>query len=120
MQNGRAIHEETRLPMIWGEEQNQDVFAFYKELIQLRASHEVLRRGTRQNIFADGSVLAYRRTDENSSLITTINLSEREQIVEVPLTDPVILFATGSGCAIQIEGGRKGIVLPGLSGAVIK
>src|SRR4029434_5347279 len=51
MQNGRGIHHATRLPMLWGKDQNQDVFAFYQGLIKLRASQEVLRRGTRQNIF---------------------------------------------------------------------
>jgi cyclomaltodextrinase / maltogenic alpha-amylase / neopullulanase len=120
MQNGRAIHEETRLPMIWGEGQNQDVFAFYKSLIQLRASHEALRRGTRQNIFADEKTLTYRRTDEQESLITALNLSAQEQTIELPLTDPVILLATDPGCSLRIEGGRKGIVLPAFSGAVIR
>ena len=120
MQNGRAIHEEARLPMIWGEQQNRDVFEFYKALIRMRASHEVLRHGARQNIFASDKAFAYRRTDNHSSLITAINLSEQEQTVELPLTDPEILFATGPGCTIQIEGGRKGIVLPAFSGAVIQ
>ncbi len=120
MQNGRAIHEETRLPMLWGDEQNRDVFGFYKALIQLRAAHEVLRHGARENIFASDKAFAYRRTDGSSSLITAINLSEQEQTIELPLTDPVILFATGQGCAIQVEGGRKGIVLPAFSGAVIQ
>ena len=36
MQHGRAIHEEARLPMIWGEGQDQNLFAFYKDLIALR------------------------------------------------------------------------------------
>jgi cyclomaltodextrinase / maltogenic alpha-amylase / neopullulanase len=120
MQNGRAIHEETRLPMIWGEEQNRDVFNFYKALIQLRTTYAVLRHGARQNIFASDKAFAYRRTDSNTSLITTINLSAEEQTIELPLTEPVIPFATSPGCAIQLEGGRKGIVLPAFSGAVVK
>jgi cyclomaltodextrinase / maltogenic alpha-amylase / neopullulanase len=120
MQNGRAIHEETRLPMLWGEQQNKDLFAFYQALIQLRAAHEVLRRGTRQTIFANEKALAYRRTDEEESLITVFNLSEQEQTIELPLNDPVILFDTGPGSTIQIRAGRKAIVLPAYSGAVVK
>jgi cyclomaltodextrinase / maltogenic alpha-amylase / neopullulanase len=120
MQNGRAIHEETRLPMLWGMEQNKDLFAFYQGLIQLRASHEVLRKGIRQNVFANDKIFAYRRTDEKSSLIIALNLSEQEQAVELPFTEPVILFATGPGCTIQIEGGRKEIYLPAYGGVVIK
>ena len=120
MQNGRAIHEEARMPMIWGGQQNQELYAFYKSLIQLRASHPALRYGTRQTIFANEKVLAYRRAEESESLVTVLNLSEQEATVELDLTDPVILFASDPRYAIQIEGGRKGIVLPGLSGAVIK
>jgi cyclomaltodextrinase / maltogenic alpha-amylase / neopullulanase len=120
MQNGRAIHEETRLPMLWGEEQNRDLFAFYKELIHLRASRQALRYGARQNIFADEKVFAYRRSKGNNSLIIALNLSERKQTIELPLTDPVILFTTGPGFAIQIEGGRKEIVLPPYGGAVLQ
>jgi glycosidase len=120
MQNGRAIHEETRLPMIWGEGQNSDLFAFYQALIQLRKSHEVLSRGSRQNIFASDKAFAYRRSDQNGSLIIALNLSEQEQTVELPLTEPVILFEAGPGCAIRIEGGRKGIVIPALNGAIVQ
>src|SRR6185436_3610166 len=36
MQHGRAIHEEARLPMIWGAGQDQTLLAFYKDLIALR------------------------------------------------------------------------------------
>ena len=120
MQHGRAIHEEARLPMIWEEEQNQHLYAFYKELIHLRASYSSLRSGTRQTILSDEKVLAYRREVGNERLITVLNLSEQEAIIELEIVDPVLLFTTSPECAIQIEGGRKGLVLPGLSGAVVK
>ena len=120
MQNRRAIHEEARLPMIWGKEQNSDVHKFYKDLIQLRASKPALRRGARQNIIADETILAYRRADESESLVSVLNLSEQEMTVDLELMGSAICFGTNSKCRIQIEGSRKRVVLPGLSGAVIE
>ena len=80
----------------------------------------MLRHGARQNIFANDKAFAYRRSDGNDSLIVALNLSELEQTFELPLIDSVILFTTGPGCAIQMEGGRKGIFLPAYSGAMIQ
>lgn len=120
MQHGRAIHEEARLPMIWGEAQNRDLFDFYKGLIRLRASHRSLQGGTRQTLLANESVLAYRRADEQESLVTVLNLSGQEQFVELESTYSALLFATSSECGLQLGGGRQGIHLPGFSGAIIK
>ena len=120
MQNGRAIHEETRLPMIWGEGQNKDVFAFYKQLIHLRTSHEVLRGGTRQNIFTNENFLVYRRTNQQGSLVTALNLSEQEQTVELELAESVSLIATGPECWVESAGGKTRIHLPALGGMLIK
>ena len=106
--------------MIWGKEQNTDVHRFYKDLIQLRASKPALRRGTRQNITAEKHILAYRRAEESKSLFTVLNLSEQEMTVDLEITGSTICFATNSECRIQIEGGPKRVVLPGLSGAVIE
>ena len=120
MQNGRAIHQETRLPMIWGEKQNKDLFAFYKELIQLRSSNSALKRGIRQNIFANEKILVYRRTDEQGSLVTALNLSEQEQTVELELAESFILFATSPECRVELAGGKRRIHLPALGGMLIK
>ncbi len=120
MQNGWAIHQETRLPMIWGGEQNRDLHAFYKELIGLRSSNSALRRGTRQNIFADEKILVYRRADEQGSLVTALNLSEQGQAIEMELTESAIAFATNSECSVTSEGGKTRIILAGLSGVIIE
>ncbi|HJS17098.1 MAG TPA: alpha-amylase family glycosyl hydrolase, partial [Anaerolineales bacterium] len=120
MQHGRAIHEEARLPMLWGEDQDKDLLAFYKDLIKLRASKTALRRGTRQTIFSDGNVLAYRRANGKQSLITVLNLLEQEMTVELELTEAGSVFAISPDCKIQEAGGKKRITLPGLGGVVIE
>lgn len=119
MQHGRAIHEEARLPMLWGAEQNRDLFAFYKGLIALRKMHSALRRGTRTNLHVDDKVLAYRRSDGTGSFVTVLNLSEQETSLELELMESVPAFATGPECQIQVEGRAKRISLPPLGGMAL-
>ncbi len=119
MQHGRAIHEEARLPMLWGAEQNRDLFAFYKGLIALRKMHSALRRGTRTNLHVDDKVLAYRRSEGTESLVIVLNLSEQETSLELALTESVPVFATGPECKIQVEGRAQRIILPPFGGLVL-
>ena len=94
MQNGRAIHEEARLPMLWGEQQDRDLFTFYKELIALRKSHPALQQGTRQTLYADERVFAYRRSDGEDSLVTFLNISNAEASLELELAESASAFVT--------------------------
>jgi len=119
MQNGRAIHEEARLPMIWGTEQDRDLLAYYKGLIALRNAHSALRRGTRTNIHVDDQVLAYRRSDGTESLVSVLNLSERETSLELELTESAPVFVTSSECKVQDKGRTQRIVLPPFGGMIL-
>jgi glycosidase len=123
MQHGRAIHEEARLPMIWGTGQNRDLFAFYKGLIAFRKAHSCLRGGRRTNLYADNKVLAYRRSAAAESLVTVLNLSEQETSLELDggdaATESASAFATSPECRIQVEGRTKRIVLPAFGGIVL-
>jgi cyclomaltodextrinase len=119
MQNGRAIHEEARLPMIWGERQDRDLFAFYKEMIALRKSHAALRLGTRTTLYADDRILAYRRSAGAESLVTVLNISEREAFLELDLTESTSALATSPECSVQTENGKQRISLPALGGIVL-
>ena len=120
MQHGRAIHEEARLPMIWGEGRDQNLLAFYKDLIALRKNYSALRRGTRTTIFSDEKILVYRRSDQEESLITVLNVSEQEASLELELTESVLAFATSPECKVQNVEARKRIALPPFSGIVLQ
>ena len=120
MQNGRAIHEEARLPMIWGDQQDRDLFAFYRDLIQLRNAHPALRRGTRVTVHADDNLLVYRRSDGEGSLVTVLNISDEERSLELELTESTSAFATGPGCTVQAEGGAQRITLPPFGGMILR
>ncbi len=119
MQNGRAIHEEARLPMLWGEQQDRDLFAFYKELIALRKSHPALRQGTRETLYADEKIFAYRRSNGEESLVTILNISNEEASLELELAESTSAFATNPECKIQEEGEKKRVFLPPFSGMIV-
>jgi glycosidase len=120
MQNGRAIHEETRLPMLWGEDQNMDLLEFYRKLIMVRKGESALTHGTRETIFANEDILAYRRTDGANSILCVMNVSEKESKLELDVEESTLLLGTSSDCRIQVQGGKKRILLPAFSGLILK
>lgn len=120
MQNGRAIHEIARMPMLWGDDQNKELFEFYRALINIRKNESALKRGRRETIFATEEVLAYRRMGNGNSILCVMNISEKTSDLEMDITESTSLLATSSNCAIQAEGGKKRIFLPPFSGMIIK
>ena len=40
------------MPMLWGDDQNKDLFEFYRKLIQIRKSESTLVHGKRKTILA--------------------------------------------------------------------
>jgi glycosidase len=120
MQHGRAIHEEARLPMIWGEEQDRDLFAFYRELIALRKAYPALRHGTRTTLQTEENVLAYRRSHGHDSLLTVMNISAEETSLALEGTESRVALATSPACAIQAEGERIRTTLPPFGGMVVR
>jgi glycosidase len=120
MQHGRAIHEEARMPMPWGDDQNRDLFDFYRKLIAIRKNESALRYGRRENIFVTEEVLVYRRADGNGSILCALNISEKMAELELDAAESSPLLGTHSGIQIQAGAGKKRIALPPFSGAIIK
>jgi len=120
MQNGRAIHEETRMPMLWGNEQDKGLLAFYRQLIQIRKSEFVLAHGRRETVFATEEVLAYRRVNKNESILCVMNISEKTMEFELDVPESSSLLMTKPDCMIQVEGSLKRFFLPPFSGMIIK
>ena len=120
MQRGHAMHKETRLPMIWGDEQDRELFNFYKDLIALRKAHSCLRYGTRTNIYADEHIFAYRQRDATESLVMILNISEQQIDFELEITESGSLLATNQDCKIQANENRMRILLPPHSGIILQ
>jgi glycosidase len=82
----RGMHEmaEARLPMLWEEDQDDELLDFYRWLIHFRRQHPVLWRGSRRTVHLDevASTYAYLRSDDQESIIVAMNLSDKRQHFE--------------------------------------
>ena len=120
MQNNRAIHEEARLPMVWGEAQDRDLFDFYCKLSDIRKSENTLKRGRRETVFSTAEVLAYRRLEIGESVLCVLNVSEVTSDLDMDVTESNPLIGTAPDCRVHVEGNRTRIHLPPFSGVILK
>jgi cyclomaltodextrinase len=120
MQHGRAIHEETRMPMIWGDDQDRDLFEFYRQLIQIRKSESALVHGKRETVLVTEEILAYRRVDDKQGVLCVMNISEKTMEFELDVTESNPLLMTKSDCKIKDDGVKKRFFLPPFSGMIVK
>ena len=119
-QGGWAIHEEARLPMVWGDQQNTEALEFYRALIAARNEHAALRTGKRATLLAEGGRLAYRRSGGGSSLVTVLNLSAEPVRLILPMTESSVVLTTNAESRATPAGGGVQIDLPALSGLLLK
>jgi glycosidase len=94
--------EEARAPMLWGDEQDMDLLAFYRDLIKLRRDHPALWRGQRQTVFLDAAAgtLAYLRADEEEQLLIALNASDERRTLKVAGLE--LLLTPWSGTVVPI------------------
>ena len=89
----RAIHapdsqgmEECRQPMLWGDEQDNDLSAYFWYLSHLRREHSALWRGDRETLHLDSAAgtYAYVREDGTGAVVVGLNLSDEPREFAVP------------------------------------
>jgi len=119
MQNGRAIHEEARLPMIWDYDQNKELLEFYRELCRIRKNESALRLGARETVFVNEDNFVFRRSFEGQSILVALNLTDKESTLDLDVPESDFKLKTHSGCTIQPQGDLKRIVLPSHSGVIL-
>ncbi|WP_322794200.1 glycoside hydrolase family 13 protein [Bellilinea sp.] len=117
-QNGRGIPEESRSPMLWGEEQDKDLLKFYGQLIRVRKQFAALRRGTCKVQDCNEAILVLEREFEEERLTTVINLSATRQ-TQWLIGHWIMQVETGSGCEVILEGQTSKVTIPALSGAIL-
>jgi glycosidase len=83
--DGRHLMAEARLPMVWGDDQDADLLAFYRWIIRLRSQHRALWRGQRRTVHLDvaAGTYAYTRADDSEVITVCLNLSDERRIVTV-------------------------------------
>ena len=126
-QDGRGLPEESRLPMLWGRDQDQELLAFYRQLIGLRRSEPALRRGKRHSLHAQGPILAYQIALEladpgtASDLIAVFNLGETAQTFILEGQQFRLALATVTDCRIKkLDQNQSEVALPGLSAVLLR
>lgn len=84
VQGDRHIMSEARLPMLWGNEQDRELWAYYQWLIHLRREHSVLWNGRRQTIHLDqtNKTYAYTRSNDEETITVALNLSDQPQTIK--------------------------------------
>jgi glycosidase len=118
-QDGRGYPHESRQPMIWGEEQDRDLFAFYRKLVNLRHRHEALRRGGRETIYSKGDRLAYVRRHGSDKVLIALNLGDEPRTLTIEEDWKSLEFASDPGCEIAGDDGTVRVILPPYAGAVL-
>jgi glycosidase len=115
--DGSGHPEESRLPMLWGSEQDSALLDFYRRLIHVRQADPSLWRGDRTTIELDDAagLYAYRCVTRESSAIVVLNTgSEIVRFGPDRLRGSRIVLATDDGVAFD----RDQVTLPASSGAI--
>ncbi len=82
--DGRGMAE-ARLPMLWGDDQDEVLKAAYRRLVSLRRGYPALWRGRRRTLHLDdaGDTYAYSREDGHRRAIVALNLSDGPRTIKV-------------------------------------
>jgi glycosidase len=113
--DGSGHPEESRLPMLWGDAQNQELLDFYRRLIGLRRSESNLWRQARRTLSADDQTGLYVYSCSNgaSEAIVALNNGSSLQHFTAPAagryrlalaTDAAVVF-DGASLALPPFGG---------------
>ncbi len=124
-QDGRGILEESRLPMLWDEQQDKEMLSFYQNLIALRQREPALRSGSRhslpiQTLPAGDAVVAFQRQLGSQALATVINLSHAPVHVQIPGQWKNVVLATQSGSNLTVSESLSELDLPAQAGVILK
>jgi cyclomaltodextrinase / maltogenic alpha-amylase / neopullulanase len=114
-QDGRGLPEESRLPMLWGADQDTDLLVYYRHLIHLRRSLPALKMGRIQIVKADSDKLAYTRGDA-CELLVVLNLTTKKQKMDTLTQWDNILLQTNKD---DVQESESGITMVPLGGAII-
>lgn len=119
-QDGFGRPHESRLPMLWGNQQNAALLAYYRDLIRVRHQQPALRRGTRERLYADTNAVAFARRLGSDEVVTALNVLSDPYEFRLPRVLRQTLLTSDERCRARIEGAETVLTLPGLSGLMLK
>ena len=76
-----------RYPMPWSQipGRNQETFAFYQKLIQLKKEDKTLKEGGMKFLYAKGQVIALARFDREKAYIAVMSTDSEKQRIRLPI-----------------------------------
>lgn len=112
--DGSRRMEESRGLMLWDDDQNPDMLAFYTRLIAIRRQHPGLWRGSRHTLALhdDGLYIVAIESQEQTAIVA-LNRSAAEHTADLD-TSLVLALTTESGVIHQ----NQQLTLPPFSGAI--
>lgn len=115
--DGSGHPEESRLPMLWGEQQDQGLLDFYRRLVWLRRSTPGLWQATRTTLQAnDAGLYIYQCSDTTRIALVALNRSSNERNVRLDSGHAHhVLLASEDTTALY----GNALFLPPFGGAVI-
>jgi glycosidase len=116
-QGSRYVFEEARMPMKWGQEADDGLIDYFRQLAQLRRDHPALSRGRRSLTDLDPStgIYGFLREDDAERTWTVVNLSAEPHIVILPESLPVTVRDQLGGLSIR----DRRMELPPYGGAFV-
>jgi cyclomaltodextrinase len=102
--DGSGHPEESRLPMLWGEDRDGDLLDFYRRLIRLRRDDPGLWRGTRRTVALDDAsgLYAYGCATDDAEAMVVLNTGEAASRLDVgPAGDWTIALTTDAGASLD-------------------
>ena len=109
--------EEARLPMLWGDEQDASLLAFYKELISLRRQNPSVWAQPRQTMIADDNQALYAYACGPYAVLLNNSSNESKPSLVGWQVDELIL-ATEPGVSLSKQ--KLDLYLPPYAGAVFR
>lgn len=93
-QNGLGLLEESRLPMLWEDAQDQELLRYYQKLIQIRRQNPTLWQSPRRCLYADAKtgLYAYQRKCGQKVAVVVLNIQPTHgslRLADIPNTDAI-------------------------------
>lgn len=115
-QGKRGFPEESRLPMIWGDEVDRDLLTYYQDLGAIRKTYRTFIEGERRTILAQPDCLAYSHILGGRQIVTVMNLSNEKIRVIIPAALDKLIITTDRENRLSLEDGKSAAELAPISG----
>ena len=113
-----GIPEESRLPMPWGDQQDQELNVYYQQLCHLRNELDCLKRGLRETLRANDQIFVYWRKSEADQALIVLNIGPEKKKFVIPNKPMWMCLKTGE-VFLDSEENHNAISLDGWSGAIL-